>query len=95
MFAIYRSPEAMAPLRETWENADDSLRRAILEASHRLDRQLHKNPHKRGESRDGRTRILFQAPIAVTFEIDEEKKLIRILRSWLYCPGANGQRRCG
>jgi len=95
MFAIYRSPESMAALRETWENADEGLRQSILEASHRLDRQLYNTPHKRGESRDGRTRIIFHAPIAVTFEIDAAKQLVRVLRSWVYCPGANGQRRCG
>lgn len=95
MFAIYRSPEATSFLRQTWETADDDFRRAILQASHRIDRMLHKNPQQRGESRGGRTRILIHAPLAVTFEIDEPLQLVRILRAWVCSPGTDGQRRCG
>jgi hypothetical protein len=95
MFGIYRSQQAMTPLRETWEIATDRLRKAILLASHRIDRQLYKNPHKRGESRDGRTRILFQGPLAVTFEVDDTNKVVRILRAWVPANGQNGENRCG
>jgi hypothetical protein len=84
MFSIYRSEAAVIPLRETWQGADEDLRQAILLATHRINQRLHERPHKQGESRDGRTRVLFEAPVGVLFEIDEDRKLVNIVRSWAY-----------
>ena len=33
MFNIYRSQAAVTPLREVWEQADEELREAILQAT--------------------------------------------------------------
>jgi hypothetical protein len=84
MFNIYRSQAAVTPLREVWEQADDDLREAILNASRLLNLRLHEDPHGEGESRDGRTRILFQAPVAVLYEVNEDKKLVTVVRSWAF-----------
>jgi hypothetical protein len=93
MFSIYRSQSALIPLNETWEHADASLREAIVQASRRVDQQLQSDPHEQGESRVDGTRILFQAPLAVTFEVDEPKKLVRILRAWTFSRTADRQDR--
>jgi hypothetical protein len=90
MFSIYRSQAAVTPLSEAWEQADDALRCAMLQASRRLDQQLHQAPQEQGESRDGQVRILFQTPLGVLFEVDEDKKLVRILRAWAYRAGTSG-----
>ncbi len=94
MFSVYRTDTAQAPLREVWEAADDGLRRAILRASHQIDQCLFREPHEQGESRGGSERILFQAPLGVLFEVNAEKKLVTILRSWAFrtCAEADG---CG
>ena len=84
MFNIYRSPTAVIPLRESWERADEGARDAITRASHRLDRRLCEDPHEQGESREDRTRILFQHPVGVLFEVDEARHLVLILRLWTY-----------
>ena len=84
MFSIYRNQSALVPLNEVWEQADAPLREAILQASHRIDQHLQTDPQEQGESRDGTTRILFDAPLAVTFEVDEPKRLVRILRAWTF-----------
>jgi hypothetical protein len=84
MFSIYRDHTAMVSLKQTWEQAAGPLREAILDASRRLDQWLHANPHEQGESRDDKTRILFEPPLAVLFEVDEPNKLVRILRAWAY-----------
>lgn len=84
MFSIYRTEDAMSPVKETWENADLSLRRAILQASRLLDRQLQDAPAEQGESREGGQRILFQAPLAVLFEVDQQRQEVHILRGWTY-----------
>ena len=91
MFSIYRSQTALIPLNETWEHADASLREAIVQASRSLDQQLQAAPHEQGESREEGTRILFHAPLAVTYEIDEAKRLVRILRAWTFCRTGNRQ----
>ena len=84
MFSIYRSQSALIPLNQTWESAYASLREEIVQASRRVDQQLQSDPHEQGESREEGTRILFQAPLAVTFEVDEPKRLVRILRAWTF-----------
>jgi hypothetical protein len=91
MFSIYRNQAALAPLTATWEQADSRLREAILHASRCVDEQLQSEPHEKGESREQGTRILFQAPLAVTFEVDQARKLVRILRAWAYRCASNGQ----
>jgi hypothetical protein len=89
MFIIYRSPEAMLPLRETWEWADDALRRAILLATIRVDQRLQEGAQTQGESRDDQKRVLFEAPLGVLFEADESKQFVRIVRCWAYRVGAD------
>ncbi len=91
MFSIYRDQAAMVPLKDTWEQASEALRESILQASGRLDQQLQHDPQAQGESRDDKTRILFQAPLGVTFAVDEAKKLVYIVRAWAYRCGAAGE----
>jgi hypothetical protein len=73
-------------LRLAYEQGNAALQAAILRASRQVDLQLGQEPQRQGESRGGRTRILFRAPVAVLFEVDEARKLVRIVRSWAYCP---------
>lgn len=84
MFSIYRTEEAQAPLREVWLEGDDALRHSILHASQAVDLQLCENPQEQGESREGTLRVLFEAPLGVLFEVDQEKQLVRVLRSWAF-----------
>jgi hypothetical protein len=67
--------------------------KAVLQASRQIDQQLQAAPSEQGESREEGTRILFHAPLAVTFEVDEPKKLVRILRAWAYCRANDRQDR--
>ncbi len=89
MFSIFRSQSAMLPLKQVWELADDELREAILRASRQLDQQLYLDPQQKGEAREGNVRIAFQEPLAVLFEVDEAKKMVRILRAWAYQVGVD------
>ena len=61
----------------------------LVEASHRVDQRLQTRPQMEGESRGGEERILFEAPMGVLFQVDETKKLVRILRSWAFRVSAN------
>ena len=84
MFSIYRTNEAQSPLRSVWEQAGSALRKAILQASHQADELLHHEPHEQGESRGDKARILLLAPLGILFEVDHDKRLVTILRSWAY-----------
>jgi hypothetical protein len=83
-FIIYRTQSAMSPLEKTWEEGDDSQRGAVLLALHRIDQELLSEPQTKGESRPGNVRILFEAPLAVFFKVDEVNQVVHILRTWPY-----------
>jgi hypothetical protein len=91
MYSIYRSQSAVSQLKAAWNEADDALQQTLLAAMYDLDRRLQTNPREQGESRQGTTRILFLAPLAVVFEVDEEKKMVRMVRAWAYV--SRSQRR--
>jgi hypothetical protein len=84
MYSIFRCESALTPLRETYENSDETMRLAILQASSQLDKFLVADPHSAGESREGQTRILFASPVGIEFEVDEERNLVCITRSWAF-----------
>jgi hypothetical protein len=84
MFIIYRSQTAMIPLAQTWEEADDCLRTAILSATYNLDKMLQDAPQEQGESRTRKTRVVFHAPLGVLYQVDEDKQMVHILRAWAY-----------
>src|SRR5262249_15844413 len=84
MFNVFRDQSALTLLRRAWEQGDDPLRAAIVRAMDRVDRTLQSAPHHQGESRQGGERILFADPVAVVFAVDDEQRLVRILRAWVY-----------
>jgi hypothetical protein len=84
MYSIYRSKVAVQPVRSAWEEGTPELREAIVRASERLDKRLCREPHRQGESRGGKARVAFEAPLGVIFEVDEGMKLVSILRAWIY-----------
>jgi hypothetical protein len=84
MFSVYKPHDAMAELRAAWERCDDGARARIGAAMLELERRLQGGPTEQGESREGGTRVLFHFPLAVSFEIDVERRLVRVLRAWTF-----------
>jgi len=84
MYCVYRDGQVMSSLRPLWEQAEESLRSAIGLALQRIDHELRTEPRRKGESRPDGVRILFAAPLAVLFTVDEEKKLVRVQRVWVF-----------
>lgn len=91
MFNVYRDQAAVRALQQHWDQADEEQRNAMLRALHQLDRQLQNEPGQQGESRNGSTRVVFEAPLALHFDVEEAKQLVRVLRVWAFGPPA-GQR---
>jgi plasmid stabilization system protein ParE len=65
-------------LAATWLAAAD--RNAVTRAAYRLDKLLEVNPLSLGESRQSSvSRIAFEPPLAIEFEVIEDDKKVRVL----------------
>ncbi|MBX9579511.1 MAG: hypothetical protein K2X87_04315 [Gemmataceae bacterium] len=53
----------------------------VFEAMGRIDAQLSTNPDRRGESRPDGQRILIDRPLAVTFEVHADDRLVVVVRA--------------
>jgi hypothetical protein len=81
-FTVTYKPSAEQELAEAWINAPN--RQAVTDAANRIDRLLRLDPHNQGESRDGDTRLLFERPLAVHFEIHDEDRWVEVLEvAWI------------
>lgn len=84
MYCVFKHQDAMVEVLAAWEHGDAELRVRIPAAMLDLEKQLQVNPLGIGESRGEGLRILFQYPLAVTFQVEEENRMVRILRAWTY-----------
>lgn len=61
-----------------WLAAAD--RQAVTAAAHAIDELLARAPASAGEARTGNTRIYFEPPLVVTFDIIEDDRRVEVLR---------------
>ncbi len=83
MFQVDWLQTALNELAAVWAGADSAQRKAITAANHAIDRRLERDPTNEGESRGPRRRILFQVPLAITFEVDPQRRVVRVLPTWV------------
>lgn len=76
-YTVTYKPSAEAELADLWINAPD--RQAVTDAANRIDALLRTDPHNQGESRDEQTRLLFERPLAVLFEVSEADRIVQVL----------------
>jgi hypothetical protein len=79
MFRVRWERTALNELTVAWLQADSTLRQAITAASQQVDQRLRADPRNEGESRPGRRRIMFAAPLAVTFRIERDGQTVSVL----------------
>jgi mRNA-degrading endonuclease RelE of RelBE toxin-antitoxin system len=79
-YTVTYKPSAENELAELWLNAPD--RQTVADAANRIDSLLGANPHNQGESREQQTRILFERPLAVQFEIHDANRVVEVLKIW-------------
>ena len=77
MYTIIWLPSVLEDLAVIWLNAAD--RDAVNRAVSRVDQLLAAAPGQQGESRPRRARIMFERPLAVTFEIDEDSRAVFVV----------------
>lgn len=78
------SPTAQRRLASVWVAATSAERREITKAAHEIDRVLGSDPLQAGESRPKGRRVLFVAPLGVTFRVLPQRSLVRVLLVWRY-----------
>lgn len=84
MFTVRWKPSARDELTDLWVNADSALRRAITQASDRIDRRLAADPLNTGESRPNGRRIYFHSPLGVLFRVYPNRSLVWVLAVWKF-----------
>jgi hypothetical protein len=82
MYSIDMPEIAMAELVDAWSAGLPWLSAEVEVGLLDLQRRLEQDPASQGESRGGRERIVFAGGVAATFEVDPQRRLVRILRAW-------------
>ena len=77
IFSVVYLQSAEDELAEVWLNASDP--KAVEEASNLIDRLLRVDAHRRGQSFYG-DRILVVAPLAITFSVSINDRMVKVLQ---------------
>jgi hypothetical protein len=67
-------------LARLWTEAAD--RDAVRAAADRIDAALKSDPEQLGESRTGTIRVAFDFPVGVFFHVNDQDRLVTVLRVW-------------
>ena len=84
MFTVRWEASALNELMTLWTEADSALRASITSTTHQIDQDLQSDPKGHGESRPGNRRILFHAPLGITYRIEADGQMVSVLRVWLF-----------
>jgi len=75
-YTVLWRPLAEQQLARLWANAAD--RKEVASAADTIDSWLRFDPESKGESRSGRTRILFVPPLVVLFQVNEADRTVYV-----------------
>jgi hypothetical protein len=81
-FTVIWLDSPAAELFELW--SDPELRDGVVAASRKITSALEFSPNEVGESRPDNVRIIFEAPLAVIYEVFLGERKVNILRIWYY-----------
>lgn len=73
---------ALKELASMWLAANSRTRKRITKAAHEIDLQLAQDPLQVGESRPRGRRVLFEAPLGVTYRVDNG--VVTVLHVWRF-----------
>lgn len=79
-FSLQWKHTATDELAEIWMSADSATRQRITAAANEVDRLLRSDPEEHSESRDADRRVMFVAPLVITFWINAETDSVEVLR---------------
>ena len=81
-FTVVWRPVAEARLAEIWEQSAN--RRSVSDATNQIERQLQQRGDTVGESRTANTRVVFESPLGLLFEVHAEDQLVTVLSVWQF-----------
>ena len=84
MFTIRWRRSALNELATVWTDASSDKRQEITAASQRIDQLLRDDPAQQGESRPRGRRILFAAPLGITFYVNRQAARVFVLHVWRF-----------
>lgn len=84
MYRVDWLESALDDLTTLWLAANSSLKASITAATHAMDQRLTADAPNEGESRPGGRRIMFVAPLAVTFQMEPDGVTATILHVRLF-----------
>jgi ParE toxin of type II toxin-antitoxin system, parDE len=82
MFDILWEESATNELTSIWLAASSEDRARVTAATRDIDRTLLRNPVEAGESRPDGVRILHVLPLCILFDIDLNRRAVRVLQVW-------------
>ncbi len=83
-YTVVWKPAAERTLTAIWLAGSD--RAAIARAAREIDRLLQTSPNEIGESRDANRRIAFELPLGVTYSVNSQDRLVKVLEVWRIGP---------
>ena len=84
MYRVFWLYSAQMELAEFWVDADSSTRAELTAAAAQLDRELERNPHLCGESRELNERILIIDSLVAQYSVDDEHHEVTVLSVNVY-----------
>ena len=79
-YTVVLEPSAERDLAEVWMRS--RLKHAINQAVDRIDSELSSRPQDCGESREHDRRAFYVWPLGVSYIIQEDDRLVRIISVW-------------
>jgi len=77
IYTVVWLPDALDDLAAVW--MQPTARKAVTAAAHRIDRTLRRDPDTKGQDYFG-DRVLFEHPLAVTFAVYPDDRLVKVLQ---------------
>lgn len=84
MFAVIWRDNALDDLADAWVTASLQMRAVIESRIADLNKRLASDPMAEGESREGKRRIVFDAPVVLTCLVDQADRVVRVTHFRLY-----------
>jgi len=77
-YTVVWKPDAENELADVWLKTTDRSDLAV--AANRLEQALGRNPSGIGEAVHGITRIVFEGPLGVVYDVSDDDRLVTVLK---------------
>ncbi len=79
-WTVVWNPAAEADLAELWIAAPDQI--AVTQAANLMEHRLHRDPYTFSESREENSRVMFEPPLAISYDVSDDDRLVTVWAVW-------------